>query len=193
MVSLRQRNRINAMRLTQRTAVEMFIADGFGAVTVEEIAAEVGMAASTIYRHFDTKESIVLWDEHDPAIDEALERHLGNLAPFEAVRTAFVEAIGGRYTEDMAFQLRRVGFIYATKELHAAGIEADFRAREELTEGLRHFLPRKQKSAAPIIAGAAMLALDVAMDQWQANKGKVPLRDLLETAFDQLRSLDTLG
>ena len=43
----------------------MFTAHGFDAVKVADIAAEVGMAPSTLYRHFPTKESIVLWDEHD--------------------------------------------------------------------------------------------------------------------------------
>ena len=62
------------MRLTQRKAMELFQARGFDDVTVGEIAAEVGMAASTLYRHFATKESIVLWDEHESAIEDALER-----------------------------------------------------------------------------------------------------------------------
>lgn len=33
------------------------------------MAAEVGMAPSTLYRHFRIKEDIVMWDEHDAAID----------------------------------------------------------------------------------------------------------------------------
>lgn len=181
------------MRLTQRTALDMFISDGFTEITVEDIAARVDMAASTIYRHFQNKESIVLWDENDPAIDQALEKHLGKLTPLQAIRTAFVETIGDQYTDDLAFQLKRVSYIYATEELHAAAVEQDFRSRAELTAGLKHFLPRKQHDAAPIIAGAAMLALDVAMEQWQAKKGKTPLSQLLNNAFDQLESLADLG
>ena len=53
------------MRLTQRTALPLFTEQGFDQVTVEDIADQVGMAASTIYRHFATKERIVLWDEHE--------------------------------------------------------------------------------------------------------------------------------
>jgi len=193
MASLRQRNRINAMRLTQRTALELFIAQGFTAVTVEDIATEVGIGASTIYRHFTTKEGIVLWDEHDVAVDKALRSHLGKLSPFDALRTSFVEAIGDRYDDDLAFQLKRIRYIYATEELHAAAVESDFADREELTAALKLVLPRKQRSAAPLLAGAAMLALDVAMEQWQADKAKVPLAKRLDQAFEQLLTLGGLG
>ena len=181
------------MRLTQRTALPMFIDRGFDRVTVDDIAGEVGMAASTIYRHFATKEAIVLWDEHDPAIEAALEQHLRTRRPpFEAIREAFVDTLGERYTDDLAFQLERVAYIYATEQLHAAAVEADFAARRELTEALERLLSRKQRSAAPIIAGAALLALDVAMERWQANDAKTSLAVLLTEAFDQLESLATI-
>ncbi|MGI9616924.1 MAG: TetR/AcrR family transcriptional regulator [Acidimicrobiales bacterium] len=193
MPSLRERNRLNAMRLTQRTAMKMFLSHGFDNVTVGDIADEAGMAASTIYRHFATKEGIVLWDEHDPAIEAALVEQLERLPPFRALREAFVETIGERYSDDVSFQLQRIKFIYATSQLHAAAVEADFAARDELADGLRHFLSPKVRAAAPIIAGAAMLALDVAMDRWQAKDGKKPLGELIAAAFDQLEALPTIA
>ncbi|MEL7158492.1 MAG: TetR family transcriptional regulator [Actinomycetota bacterium] len=192
MASLRERNRLNAMRLTQRTALPMFVDRGFDRVTVDDIADEVGMAASTIYRHFTTKEAIVLWDEHDPAIEAALEAELRRRPPFEAIREAFIATLGERYTDDLSFQLERIRYIYATEQLHAAAVEADFVARRELTTALEHVLSRKQRTAAPIIAGAAMLALDVAMERWQAKNGKTSLGTLLTQAFDQLEALPTI-
>ena len=181
------------MRLTQRTAMAMFLSHGFDNVTVGDVAEEAGMATSTVYRHFSTKEGIVLWDEHDPAIEAALVEQLKQLPPFRAVREAFVETLGDRYTDDLSFQLERVKFIYATPQLHAAAVEADFAARDDLADGLGHFLSRKERAAAPIIAGAAMLALDVAMERWQAQDGKKPLGELIATAFDQLESLTTIS
>lgn len=177
------------MQLTQRTALTMFIERGFDEVTVGEIADEVGMAASTLYRHFDTKEAIVLWDEHDSAIDEALERELKTRPPWEAMRVAFVAALGARYDADLEFQLQRVTYIYETEQMHAAAVEADFEDRSELAAGLRHFLSKKQRHTAPLLAGAAMLAIDVAMDNWQQHKGKRPLGQLINEAFASLSHL----
>jgi len=132
MVSLRKQNRHNAMRRTQRAAMPLFIDRGFDAVTVTEIATEVEIAASTIYRHFTTKEAIVLWDEHEQAIDDALDKTLRSLPPLDAMRVAFVDVFGDRYENDLGFQLQRVTYIYNTPQVHAAAIEADLKDREEL-------------------------------------------------------------
>ena len=193
MTGLRERNRRRAMRETQQAALELFEKRGFTSVTVEEIAASVGTAASTIYRHFGTKEALVLWDEHDAAVVDALADHLGRLPPLTAIRNALIEALAHRYDADLEFQLRRITFIYATRELHAAAVEADFRNRAELTGALERLLPKGQRGAAPILAGAAMLALDVAINRWQSSRAKIPLADLIAEAFDSLARLDELG
>lgn len=180
------------MRLTQRTALDLFMARGFDAVTVGQIAAEVGMAASTLYRHFETKEAIVLWDEHDAALDKALEKALKRQPPFSAMRQVFVEELGGRYDADLNFQLRRVQYIYATEQVHAAAVEADLVDRAELTDALEYFLSDKDKDSAPILAGAALLALDVAFDRWQQSNGKRPLAETIDEAFGHLTHLENL-
>ena len=180
------------MRLTQRTALDLFIERGFDNVTVGEIADEVGMAASTLYRHFSTKEAIVLWDEHDPSIDKALEKGLKQEASFAALGDIFATTIADLYNEDFDFQLRRVTYIFQTKSLHAAGIQTDVNDTEELAKALEYFLPKKQRHHAAIIAGAAMLALDTAFDRWQASKGKAPLGQLITEAFDALGNVSSL-
>ena len=181
------------MQLTQRTALDLFITHGFDDVTVGQIAEEVGMAASTLYRHFDTKEAIVLWEEHDRAIDDALERELKQRPPWEAMRVAFVDELGSLYDADLAFQLKRITYIYETEQIHAAAVEADFEDRNELAAGLRHFLSKKQRHTAPLLAGAAMLAIDVAMDNWQQLKAKRPLGALIDESFRALAHLDTIS
>ncbi len=180
------------MRTTQRTALAMFLDRGFDNVTVGEIAEEVGMAPSTLYRHFSTKEAIVLWDEHDNAIDEALGKALKKLPPLQALRSVFVEDLGTRYDADLAFQLQRIQYIYGTEALHGAAVEADFQDRDELTAALRHFLSKPNRAAAPVIAGAALVALDVALDNWQSDSAKKPLATRIGEAFDQLVDLGSI-
>jgi len=180
------------MRLTQRTAMAMFAERGFDQVTVGEIAAAVEMAASTLYRHFATKEAIVLWDEHEAALDTALERELARQHPFDALRKVFVEEIGNRYDADLAFHLHRVQYIYATEQLHGAAIEADLDDRDELADALSSYVSSDSATAAPILAGAAMLALDIAFDRWQQLDGKQPLSELIDSAFENLSHLQLL-
>lgn len=178
------------MRETQQVAMDLFVERGFDAVTVEEIAGTIGVAASTVYRHFGTKEGIVLWDEHDVAIDEALGAALKRQPPLRAIRDAFVETLAGRYDDELELQLRRIRYIYATEQLHAAAVETDFRDRRELTTAVEQFLSRKNRAAAPLIAGTALLALDVAVEEWQRLGAKKPLADLINEKF---KIIDHLG
>lgn len=180
------------MRLTQRAALDLFIEHGFDAITVGRIAEATGMAPSTLYRHFSTKEAIVLWDEHDAALDDALERELSRQPPFAAMRDVFVTELGGRYDEDLDFQLRRVQYIYTTEQLHAAAVEADLKNTAELTRGLEQLLPADQLHTAPLLAGAAMLALDVAFNRWQHADASTPLGDFIAAAFDTLGNLNSI-
>jgi len=189
MMTLREKNRQGMLRETQREAMKLFLSRGFGAVLVDDIAAAVGVAGSTIYRHFKTKESIVLWDEHDEVLDAVLRGRLKKQVPLDAIRDTFVETLAERYQTDFDFQLARVQFIFATPALHAAAIEADFRARDELTRALTQTLSKKHKAAAPLLAGASLLALDVAMDRWQQDKGKHGLDTLIAAEFDRLSKL----
>lgn len=189
MTSLRERNRLNAMRLTQRTALDLFEERGFDAVTVSEIAEAVGMAPSTLYRHFETKEAILLWDEHDDSLDAAFERELTARPPLEAMRRVFVDELGSRYDGDLEFQLRRVRYVFATEAVHAAAVEANYTDTAELTSALELVLSKKNRAAAPLLAGAAMVALDIAFDRWQQANGRVSLGALIDEAFDALGDL----
>jgi AcrR family transcriptional regulator len=190
--TLRQRNRRHVMRTTQRTALAMFVERGFDAVTVGEIATEVGMAPSTLYRHFRTKEDIVIWDEHDGAIDDALAAALKRQAPLAAIRQVFLDELSARYDADLEFQLARIQYIYANELMHASALQADLRARDELTAGLEHFMSKRNRPAARVIAGAALLALDIAIERWQADSAKRSLADRIAEAFEQLSHIDDL-
>lgn len=180
------------MRETQRAALALFRERGFDEVTVDEIATRLGMAASTVYRHFGTKENLVLWDEHDQAIDDALEARLGRQPALSAIRDALIESLADRYADDLQFQLDRIAYLYATPQVHGAAIQQEAEQREELTEALSQTLSKESRSAAPVIAGAAMLAVDVAVDRWQRGRAKISLADHLTEVFATLEELGSV-
>ena len=59
-----QRTRVHIFR----TALALFDAHGYDAVSVARIAEAAGVSEMTVYRHFPTKDAILLDDPYDPVI-----------------------------------------------------------------------------------------------------------------------------
>jgi AcrR family transcriptional regulator len=57
---LRERKKRETRRLLSDTATRMFLARGFDAVRVAEVAAECGVSEKTVYNYFPTKEALLL-------------------------------------------------------------------------------------------------------------------------------------
>lgn len=173
------------MRRVQEIAVRYFTRRGFDAVTVEEIAAEADVAPITIYRHFGTKERLVLWDEFDPPILEEIGKRLGDTPPLEAVRLALGLLLDEVYDREGPMALARATLVGAEPALMAAAaVDARGFAASiaELMEGAG--MPGLE---ARVIAEAAVAALRVAVDEWQRRGGEVPLAGLIGEAFDVLQ------
>lgn len=181
-ISLRQRNRLMTMRLVQETSVQMFEANGYDQTRVEEIADTTGVSASTIYRHFGTKERLVLWDERDSLIDAELGRRLGKQPPVEAFRDAVIVALADR--EDIDLFLRRLKLIFSEPEIWGAAAQQDQVDRAGLAKGFAlTSRRRKARIEDDVMAAVCMAALDVALNRWQKADGKPDLGSVIGEAI----------
>ncbi|APE23103.1 MULTISPECIES: TetR family transcriptional regulator [Streptomyces] len=61
--TLRERQRTETRRAIQAHAVRLFTGRGYDEVTVADVAGAAGVSAMTVYRHFPTKEDLVLVDQ----------------------------------------------------------------------------------------------------------------------------------
>lgn len=186
----RAARRVLAMRRAQAAALDLIEAHGFDAVTIESVAARAGVAPATIYRNFGTKERLVLWDEYDPMLFEAIRERLPTASLRAATLEGAVAALGAIYTEDAA-RIRRRAKIITTHPALMAATSAD---RAALTGGLAAlFLEARacrDALAAEVVAGALVVALEAGVRAWVGEGDDVPLARTLRRAF---RRLDTLA
>ena len=178
------------MRGVQRAALDLFEEHGFEAVSVEEVSEASDVSPSTIYRHFGTKERLVLWDESDAAIDAALRRHLGKVPPLAALRCSFVEAYAGLSEEELALQRRRGALIDATPQVYAAMAGEFAEARIEIQGALRQVYKKKcSELQAEMTARVGLQALVAGFEAWQRQGPKASLAKCIGQAFDALESV----
>src|ERR1700761_7807177 len=95
---LRERKKARTRASLREHALRLFREQGYQATTVEQIAAAAEVSPSTFFRYFPTKEDVVLQDDMDTRMIEALERQPAGLSPLSAVRAAVRDAFAS-YTE----------------------------------------------------------------------------------------------
>ena len=89
----------------QLAALELFTHQGYSATTTAQIAAVAEVSQMTLFRHFPTKESLILQDPFDPAIAEAVEKRPAKEAPLRAI-IAGIQSLLDTFTPDVEEQLR---------------------------------------------------------------------------------------
>lgn len=181
-MGLRERNRRAAMREVQAAATDLFEQHGFEHVSVGEVAVRAGVSASTVYRHFGSKEALVTWDERDAVLERELTGRLRRGGdPVTAVAESAVVAYARR--DDLDVFRRRLRLLVATEAVHAAAVAQDLRDRAELTAGFAAVRGADTPSVADQVrAGACVEAIDVALEHWQRGDEADPER-LLREAF----------
>ena len=95
---LRERKKARTRAAIREHALRLFGEQGYQRTTVEQIAAAAEVSPSTFFRYFPTKEDLVLQDDMDTRMIEALERQPAGLAPLGAVRAAAREVFDS-YTQ----------------------------------------------------------------------------------------------
>jgi AcrR family transcriptional regulator len=95
-------------REIQRVATKLFREHGFDDVSIAQIADEAGVSQRTVYRHFATKEEVVLslWGDSAPAIQEHIRQHPAGDAPWKVLRDACLA--GGEAVPRIDRQIQRM-------------------------------------------------------------------------------------
>ena len=176
--ALRTRTRLQAI------ALELFTVQGYDATTVEQIAAAAGVSHMTFFRHFPTKESVLVEDPYDPLVAAAVRAQPTDLPPLERVRRGILAAwTGAPMPVDQETQAR-VAIMSGHEKLRAKGWENTLQTQRVIVEALEATgVPRRE---AVVAAGACLGAVMAALFDWGLEGGAESLGSRLLAALDQL-------
>ena len=171
----------------QRHALRLFDERGFDAVTVEEIASAAGVSHMTFFRHFPTKESVVLDDPYDPVIAHGVAVQPADLAPLDRTRLGLMEALthGGEDDESVR---RRLRLAADHPRLRGRIWENNVRTERAIVDALVG--SGSDPFDARVAAGAVMGALTAALLAWAELDDDRSFRHCIERALDQVRGPD---
>jgi len=197
MSGLRARWRQKARQAIQECALDLFDERGFGAVTIEEIAAAAEVSPSSVYRYFGTKEGILVADEFDEMSQERIADILdpgdpvGSLlqavltyesAPFSGTGEA-----NGNATETSG-PWRRVRYFFAEPSVRMAALAELDRASQRLIP-LIDADGEMSETQARVIANALTFGYFAALEQWYLDGGSRPIASYVEDGMKPLRKI----
>jgi AcrR family transcriptional regulator len=92
-LNLRERKKEQTRAALAKSAVRLFLKQGFDATTIDEICERANYSRRTFFRHFATKENIVFGDlpERVPAVMARLSEDTDGSDPIGVVRGALIE------------------------------------------------------------------------------------------------------
>jgi AcrR family transcriptional regulator len=166
-------------------ALDLFERQGFVHTTVAQIAAEAGVTPMTFFRHFATKESVVLDDPYDPVIAAAVTSQPRSWPTLVRVARGIRAAWAQLPEPDSELVRRRVRVAAVTPTLSSA-VGVNSRQTERLiAEALLAdgVAPLPARAA----ASAAMGAMTAALFEW-ATEPELTLADAVGLALDVLEA-----
>jgi AcrR family transcriptional regulator len=189
MLPLRQRKVLNSMRHIQDTALDLFEARGFAAVTVEEVAAAADVSPPTIYRHFGSKERLVQWDEYDPMMLAAIGGRMAEMPPLPAIRAGLLAALDRLDADESGRIMRRARLVRKHPELQAASAVEIDGMRRDLAALMLTSPDVGGPFEAAILASTAIAIFRATVDEWLRIGGSCSLRSIFDEAFERLSGL----
>ena len=86
----RAQNRDRTRQALAEAAIELFATQGYGATTVEQIANLAAVSPRTFFRHFDSKEDVLLPLDEPMTVAPAIRSQPLSVGDLEALRAALV-------------------------------------------------------------------------------------------------------
>ncbi|MCM6777963.1 TetR family transcriptional regulator [Nocardia sp. CDC159] len=114
---LRERKKERTRRTIRTEAMRLFKRQGYAETTIEQIAEAADISPSTFFRYFPSKQDVVLADDLDPIMVEAIRSQPPEMPPLTVFRNAFQNTIAALDDEEVRFEQERMTLIWNEPEL----------------------------------------------------------------------------
>jgi AcrR family transcriptional regulator len=189
---LRERKKQQTRERVRREAYRLFTEQGYETTTIDQIAEAAEISPSTFFRYFPTKEDVVIQDEYDPALAEALRARPAEEPIIDAILHALKGPLGKLLEQDREELLLRTRISFTDPAIRARSVVEQERSEQALAAVIAERSGRQAGDLDVKCAAAAIIAVFTTLVRhWADRDGKDDLGDLYERHLPLLsRGLD---
>jgi AcrR family transcriptional regulator len=182
--TLREQRRAETQRMIQAHAVRLFVERGYDGTTVNDVAEAAGVSPMTVYRHFPTKEDLVLVDQNGPLLAERIAATPAGQPLVRRIASALVDSARTLTVGDDRFLLARLQLMISTPALRARHLDNHYMLQQAIVHGLGDEATDPDAAfQAEAAASACLAAMHAALVRWAKDDGRTNLPDLIAMAL----------
>jgi AcrR family transcriptional regulator len=174
-------------RAIQAHAVRLFTERGYDATTVTDVAEAAGVSPMTVYRHFPTKEDLVLVDQRGRLVAERIAASSGAQPLVRRIGSALIDAATTLTGDDLAgkqFLLARLRLMISTPALRAKHLDNNYALQQAIVDALGDDAADPDTAfGAHAAASACLAAMHTALVRWAEDDGRTELPGLIAKAL----------
>ena len=189
---LRELKKARTRASIREHALRLFREQTYQGTTVEQIAAAAEVSPSTFFRYFPTKEDIVLQDDMDTRMIEALERQPADLGPLTAVRAATREVFTSYTQADLDLLGETTALTMTVPEVRARAMDEFARTITVVAEALAKRAGRPADDLAVRATAGAIIGVIMSVTMpWEGwSSDRRTLEDMFERIDQALALLE---
>jgi AcrR family transcriptional regulator len=190
--TLRAHRRAETQRAIQAHAVRLFTERGYDTTTVNDVAEAAGVSPMTVYRHFPTKEDLVLIDQHGRLVADQIAASPATQPLVRRIGGALIESTtaltgrpgGGDLSTSGKFLLARLRLMISTPALRAKHLDNTYALQQAIVTALGDDTADPDVAFhAHAAASACLAAMHTALVRWAEDDGRSDLPDLIAKAL----------
>ncbi len=166
-----------------------FVARGYDATTLNDIAKAAGISRRTFFYYFKSKEEILLVRQgmgFPAALYGAMLKESPNQTPLDAVRHCVLKLAPSFETKE---HIVVDGLLRSTEALRICKQAVYLKMENDLIKAMSELWPEtKLRPTLRMVAMAAMGVMRVSLEEWRQEGGKHPMTKYLKENFSALKA-----
>ncbi|MFE9605800.1 TetR family transcriptional regulator [Streptomyces hokutonensis] len=178
-LGLRERKKRQTRERIRREAYRLFAEHGYETTTVDQIADAAEVSPSTFFRYYPTKEDVVIQDEYDPALAEALRARPAGEPIVDAILNSLKGPLGQMLDQDREDLLLRTRITFTDPAIRARNVVEQQRSEEVIAAIIAERTGRDATDLEIKCAAAAIIAVFTTLVRhWVEGDGQEDLAEL---------------